>query len=81
MLTDAEMELVEWYRTMYKDKELPCKKCSDEKIISCMHAKNTGACMEFKAYCDVGKNKKKGWLKEYTQHHEDQHPSPSAGEK
>lgn len=31
-----EREFVEWYREFFqKDKELPCLRCLDEKIINC----------------------------------------------
>ncbi len=48
-----EKEFVEWYREFFQnDKELPCLRCSDERIVKCSNvvASTSMGCTLFQQY-------------------------------
>jgi len=57
-MSKAAWEFREWYREMYKaDKDLPCLRCSAEKVWACskLEAGVEVGCVEFKGYLNGGK--------------------------
>jgi hypothetical protein len=50
-MTETDIEFVGWYRKFFKfDKDLPCLKCTDNKIVKCGNADTVNGCVQFHQY-------------------------------
>lgn len=46
-------EFVEWYKDYFRhEKDLPCLKCRNEKLVACSNAETTTGCTSFIRYLE-----------------------------